>query len=147
MIKDHLRDYATAAFRNYARCGFPTYEELRKIIFDAALESSRREINRMSRIPNPTQQAVINAESAVDERQGELLDILAVENALKIMKDECKKAVEQVYFVDAQNDFECGDIKERVTRASIEIPASERQIYYWLRTARYVFAVERGLRV
>ena len=147
MTKDHLRDYATAAFRYYARCGFPTYEELRDIIYNAALEESRRELVRVQGIGDPTQWAVINAEKAVDARAGELLDILAVETAMKTMPPDWRKAVEHVYFPDPRRDLEKGDIEMRVCKAGIEIPASRNTIYRWLRKARETFSRERALRM
>ncbi|MDR1439966.1 MAG: hypothetical protein LBJ10_08145 [Clostridiales bacterium] len=152
MKKDHLRDYATEAYRFYARCGMPSYEELRDAVYREALESSRREIERLpgpraGGFGDPTAQAVINAERAADAREGELLDILAVEKALAAMRPEARRAVEIVYFDGAGRELEWGEASERVHRAELEIPASERQIYYWLKKARLAFAAERSLRV
>jgi hypothetical protein len=146
-MKDHLRDYATEAYRYYARCGRPSYEELRQIIFDAALESSRREIVRVKGIGNPTQQAIINAERAVEEMEGQLLDVKAVEKALKTMRPEWRRAVEIVYFAAPKKPLEHGDIERRVHRAELEIPADRSTIYRWLRKARRAFATERKLRL
>ena len=147
-MRDHLRDYATAAFRFYARCGKPTYEEMRRAVYDAALQSSRRELAGIKRgFGDPTGQAVINAHAAVDAMEGQLLDILAVENALRQMRPEWRKAVDIVYFADAQYALERGDIEARVHKAELEIPASRRQIYYWLKKARMMLARERGLRL
>ena len=147
-MKDYLRDYATEAFRFYARCGKPTYEEMRKSIYNAALQSSRRELQGIrTGFGDPTGQAVINANAAVDEMEGQLLDILAVENALQQLRLEIYKAVDIVYFTDAKFDLERGDIEDRVHVAELEIPASRAQIYRWLKRARVVFARERGLRL
>ena len=146
-LKDHLRDYATEAFRYYARCGRPTYEEMKRAIYNMVYESSRRDLTRVKGVSNPTQQAVIKAEAAVDAKMGELLDILAVESALRLMRPEWKRAVEIAYFAEAQYELERGEIKNRVTKAEIEIPASCRQVYRWLKKARELFAVERGLRL
>ena len=146
-MKDYLRDYATAAYRYYARCGCPTHEELRDIIYTEALESEKRSLVRIKGIGNPTQQAVINAEAAVDARKGELMDVLAVETAIRIMRPEWIRAVKLVYFPEPERELERGEIMQRVTSASLLIPASERQIYRWLRFARQTFATERGLRL
>jgi hypothetical protein len=161
-MKDHLRDYATEAFRFYARSGCPDYEDLKQQLYDAALEASKREIMHSGNISKPTEYAVINAERAVDERKGELLDILAVEQVMALtegspegilcrsgnpMNYYIRRAIEIVYFADADKPLQKGDISMRVHKAELEIPASERQIYYWLSKARRMFAEERGLRI
>ena len=146
-VKDYLRDYSTAAFRFYARLGRPTYEEMKKVVYDAAFESSRRELINDKNIKKPTQQAVINAEKAVEALAGELCDILAVEKVLARMQPEMIKAVEIIYFTDAERELMYGDITARVHKTESVIPASESQIYRWLKQARMMFAVERGLRL
>ena len=154
MIKEHYRDYATEAFRLYARMGKPTYKELKQIYFDEALKNAEREIGfiKGTNIAKPTEYALINAERAVDEKMGELLDILAVEKVINILDASrdghpIKRAVEIVYFEFVRGELRRGEIVERVTKAQLEIPASERQVYYWLKQARKMFALERGLRV
>jgi hypothetical protein len=151
-MKDHIRDYATDAFRYYARLGRPTYEELRLAIYNAALESSRREIEHVQEpLPDPTAAAVANAQRALDEREGELRDIDAVCRTIEIMQHEgrqdCLLALEYVYFAAPDQPLERGDITDRVHSASINIPVSERSVFYWLSKARMLFAIERGLRV
>jgi hypothetical protein len=142
-----LRDYATEAFRYYARCGCPSYEEAKKAIYDYALEASRRDLIRVKGITKPTEHAIINAQAAVDQLIGQLEDIKAVEQSLAIMRPEWMRAVELVYFTDADAELDRGDIENRVIMAELAIPASRRAIYRWLRSARIVFAVERGLRL
>jgi hypothetical protein len=63
------------------------------------------------------------------------------------MRPEQRLAVEIVYFTDARRPLEKGEIEARVHQAELEIPASRSCVYRWLRTARRVFAEERGLRV
>jgi hypothetical protein len=152
--KDNIRDYATDAFRYYAEQGKPSYEKLKQAIYNEALKKSKRELSGLKRsgISDPTAQAVISAERAVDERAGELRDILAVENTLKIiaflpMGAGILRSIEYVYFEEPDKELEWGDISRRVTVASLNIPAGEDSIYRWLRKAREVFAVERGLRI
>ena len=98
-------------------------------------------------ISKPTEYAIINAEKAIEQKESELLDILAVEKTLLICDENVKKVIECVYFVDADKDIEKGDICDRVHQAEMHIHASERQIYYWLNCARKTFAVERKLRL
>lgn len=54
--------------------------------------------------------------------------------------------MEQVYFINQNKDLEKGDITIRILKASIKIPASERQIYKWLSKARKIFVVNRDLK-
>jgi hypothetical protein len=63
------------------------------------------------------------------------------------MRPEWRRAVEIVYFADPQRPLEKGDIEARVHKAEIEIPASRQSVYTWLRRARKLFAIERGLRI
>lgn len=146
-MRDHTRDYATEAFRFYARCGKPSYSELKARILNEAFEASKREIVHSGNIAKPTEFAVINAQNALDERQGELLDILAVERVLKIADSEMRRALDIVYFTDADKDLQKGDISARVHKAELEIPASEHTVYRRLAKARELFVLERGLRL
>lgn len=151
MIKsDATRDYATEAFRYYAALGKPTYEQLKQQLYDEILRKQKRELIRVSGISNPTQNAQINAEREVERRTPELLDILAVEKTLDLLhlgnKPEIIRCIECVYFPEPSRPIKRGEITERVSRACTEVYASERQIYYWLKQARQLFAAERGLR-
>lgn len=55
--------------------------------------------------------------------------------------------MEIVYFADPKKELEKKDISDRVHKAELGIPTSERSIYSWLKMARGIFARERGLRV
>lgn len=150
--KDFARDYATEAFRFYAKCGKPTYDELYQKIYDEAMKSSQGQehLGIQGGISKPTEQTVLKADSEVERRKAELLDVLAVERVLWKLKEDKKdvaeKIIEMVYFVDADKELEKGDIARRVDNASLEIPMSEAQIYRYLRLARMLFCEERGLR-
>ena len=144
-MKDHLRDYATAAYRFYAKVG-GREEYLKKLI--AELEKPKKG----SGICSPTEAAVINIEKILESRESEFSDIEAVGKALQLFEfchngNYIRQSIEYVYFKDCWKDLEKGDIQERVHYAEIHIPASERQIYYWLKKARDTFAEERGLRL
>lgn len=115
-MKDHTRDYATEAFRFYARMGCPTYDDLKQQLFDAALTASKREITRSGNISKPTEYAVINAERSLEERKGELLDILAVERVMMVVDLSTRQAIEIVYFADADKPLQKGDVSMRCIR-------------------------------
>jgi hypothetical protein len=145
MRKDHLRDYATEAYRFYAREG-GTKKYLEKLT-----ENSKR--NPHIGMASSTEGALIKKEDILRDHASEFADLEAAEKALYILetaagtRGNIKKCVEYVYFKNCWKDLEKGDITERVHYAELHIPASERQIYYWLKKARLVFAEERGLRL
>lgn len=146
MKKDNIRDYATAAFRFYDREGRPTYDEIHDKIFNEALESAQREYSVTGGISKPTEAAVLRAERELQNREAEILDILAVERTLERLSREERMAVEMVYFEDSSKELEKGDITARVHWASLCIPTSEETVWRMLRKARRIFAEERNLR-
>ena len=148
MKKDHIRDYATEAFRYYAFLGKPHKEDLEKKYYQEALEEyERRQQLGGTGISKPTEQAIMYAEGILRQKQAELWDILAVEKTLAQLHIWERRAVEIVYFPHAQRNMRKGEISDRVNKASIQIPADERTVYRYLKKARNVFAFERGLRI
>jgi hypothetical protein len=147
-MKNHIRDYATEAFRFYARNG-KSAEKYKQKIYDEALQELSKE--KGSGISKPTEAAIMRAETAVNEKVAEIKDMEAVEltmaelNASKYR--DYVQAIEFVYFKDADKKLQKGDIYNRVHQAEINIPASERTIYNWLSKARKIFAINRGLRI
>ena len=141
--KDHIRDYATEAFRFYAKSGGKkTY--IKNLVDD---------INKTkgSGTCSPTESAIVSKEKVIESRAAELADIEAVEKVLSILSklsqgEYIKKSIELVYFKDCWKEITWGTITDRITKAETEIPASRAQIYRWLRKARELFAEERGLR-
>ena len=147
MKKDHIRDYATEAFRYYSFMGKPHKEDLEKKYYQEALEEyERRQQMGGTGISKPTEQAIMYAEGILRQKQAELWDILAVEKTLAQLHAWERQAVEIVYFPHAQRNIKRGEIQDRVNQASIRIPADERTVYRYLRKARLIFAYERGLR-
>jgi len=148
MIKDHCRDYATAAFQFYAKMGKPTYRSLKAQLMADALEQYHKVKTdcKGSEVSKPTEAAVLYAEAETEKKEAELLDILAVEKVCELLNHEERKAVELVYFQVTSRDFKKGEISNLVCSASLEIPASERTVYYYLSKARKMFGIERGLR-
>lgn len=144
MTKDNIRDYATAAFRFYAKNGSKE-EYLSKLQLDAQRENG-------SGVSKPTEAALISKETILQTKAAEFADIDAVARTIYQLSLSANgaaicKAIEYVYFKDCWKDLEKGDIQDRVHHAEIYIPASERQIYRWLKTVRNTFALERGLRI
>lgn len=147
MKKDHIRDYATEAFRYFAAKGKPSYRTLKAQYMAEALEDYQREHEKGSGIGKPTEAAVIYAEREVEKKMAELLDILAVEKVYYTSKPLVREVIEIVYFTDAEEPLRKGDISARVCKASLETFTSERGVYAILKAVRLKFAEERGLRV
>lgn len=147
-MKDYLRDYSTAAFRFYAANGRSADKFKQKIYLEALVEYKKGEGS--SGIAKPTEAAIMAAERAVNEKIAEINDMEAVDKVIAELevkyRHDILKAIELVYFKDADKEFNIGDIQDRVHNAAISIPAGERSVYRWLRQARQLFAIERGLR-
>lgn len=141
MAKDNIRDYATDAFRFFARWGG------KQNYVDHLLQDLQRQ--KGTGPCSPTEAQLLHKERILKEKYAEIADLEAVEMVLQVCRryyPEVHKAVELVYFQQPDKELEWGDIKQRVSQAEAKIPASERQVYYWLRKARMLFAEERGLR-
>lgn len=160
-MKNHIRDYATAAFIFYAANG-RSAEGYKEMIYKKALEKQSK-IEKCSGVSKPTEAAIMRAEAAVNEKLAEIKDMEAVEKTLaelracssfyenpsRLMKHERTNivmAIEIVYFTDAEKELQKGDIHNRVHKAVLEIPASEKTVYRWLGKARKIFAEKRELR-
>lgn len=151
-MKDYLRDYATAAFRFYAKNGKSAEKFKQRIYIEALDKIRKKEIRVRDGISKPTENALIKAEMAVNERISEILDMEAVDKTLAELEGRGRKrhiinALEIVYFKECQNELEVGDIKNRVIKASNEMFVSERNMYRWLKQARDLFSYHRGLRI
>ena len=141
-MKDHIRDYATAAFRFWAKWqGKDNY--IRYLVDDLQRQKG-------SGLISPTEAAVIHKEQVIEAYKAEIADLEAVEEVIKICERhyaDVLRAVRMVYFISPDRPLRWGDIVDRVHDAEISIPASDRQIYRWLKQARTLFAEERGLRL
>jgi len=153
-VKDYLKDYATTAFRFYARNGRSAEDYKKKIHDDAIAAIKRREIRTKGNGGSPTEAMMIEAENMIAFKMAEIKDMEAVEATLKqieVMRYgqgyEIKQAIEIIYFKDPYKELVKGQLTERVQIAISSIPASERSIYRSLRKARDIFAMERGLRI
>lgn len=149
-MKDYLRDYCTEAFRFYA-CNGMNADKYKQKIYDEALEQQKR-MEKSCGISCPTEAAIIRAENAVDEKLAEIKDMEAVEMTIAELEaagrnHDIVQAIKIVYFQDAGKELEPGDISLRVHAAELDIPASERSVYRYLKKARMMFAEHRGLRI
>lgn len=152
MKKDHIRDYATEAFRYYAKLGKPKFEDVKEKIYKEAIEESKKNGLKTNNICSPTELAMMRADKAVIEKKGELEDILAVEETLKQLAYEYNGAeilsvVDRVYFIQPDKAIEKGELKNRVLAVIEEIHIGERTAWRYLAKARDMFAENRGLRV
>ena len=149
--KDHVRDYATEAFRFYAKVGGEK-KYIDTLVEEMKRQEKQRDGIKDSGICKPTEAALMRKETVLRDRAAEIADLAAVEKTLHIVGScvsgrEVRLSMENVYFKDPWKDLEKGDIHDRVHYCEIHIPASERQIYRWLKKARLTFAEERGLRL
>lgn len=136
--KDHIRDYATDAFRFFAKWG-GREPYVKNLLVDLQKESGVG-------FCSPTEAALVHKERLMKEKAAEIADLDAVEMVLRVCDGFIRQSVEIVYFEKPWEVLEWGEIQRRVHYAEIHIPASERQIYRWLKEARMMFAEERGLR-
>lgn len=140
--KDALRDYATSAFIYWARHGCPTYDE--------AVERIRKRAFNRAWGEDP-QKVKLYADAEVEKARAGLEDIRACESVFKKLdasgRELVCEAVRAVYMADPWGKVKRGEYSARVLRFALDVPLSERQVYYYLEIARDLFAVERGLRI
>jgi hypothetical protein len=138
--KEYWLDYATHAFVRYAKLGGPTRKEYEEKLRCAAI----KEFSML-----PPEKAALKIERAIKDREGCMLDIDAVNAVLKTLKKQGKReiigAICAVYFENPIGKPRKGAITSRARRYAIECPADERTVYKWLKSARRLFAIYRGL--
>lgn len=143
MKKDFIRDYATEMFRQYAALGKPSTENLKRAITDAVTVSRSHETNALK--------ALLDGYETAEKMSAVIDDVSAVEKTMLQLKDANKeyisRAVVAVYFASPTTPLHRGDISARVRRFALDLPASEKQVYHWLREARLLCAANRGLRI
>jgi len=148
-MKNHIRDYATEAFRFYAKINMSA-DKYKQKIYDEALFNYKKKMKGLG-ISFPVESAIIAAENEVTQKLAEIKDMEAVEMTMAELRASHKmwiiRAIEIVYFKDADKELEKGNIHDRAHTAELDIPASERSVYYYLSEARYIFAEHRGLRL
>lgn len=148
-MKDHIRDYATNAFRFYAKLGMST-EQYKEQIRKEALETITKREGSPKSGGSPTEAMLMNAEKEVQVHIAEIMDLEAVEKTLAEFKSKssiCEKLIKEVYFTEPDKELQKGDISKRVVKAALDFNLSERSIYYELKKARTLFAYNRGLKL
>lgn len=139
--KKNTMDYATAAFRFWARRGCPTYDEAVERIYNKAM--------RRAAGAEP-EKAVMFAEREVERAGSELCDVLACDIVFREFErtgnELVCQAVREVYMVQPYKELKANDITHRVLAFALKVPLSERQVYRYLARAREAFALVRGLR-
>lgn len=142
MKKEAARDYVIEMFRKYAAAGYPSYEQERSRIYHDALNA---------RAGSSGEAAVVRAETAVADHYAYLADILAVEATFRLLSDGKREiiaeAVRETYCFAPKRALHRGDITNRVNRFAATCPASESQVYRWLKYARLLCAAIRGLSI
>lgn len=138
--REWWRDEATHAFVRYASLGKPTREEYERRI--------REDCYRRLATMNP--QFIVNkANAEVSTREPLLKDIDAVNYVINTLIEQKKEyiidAMKAVYFADTTGKLSSGTIKYRVRRFAIDYPASERTVYRWLKAARLLYAIAKGI--
>lgn len=151
MVKDHTRDYATAAFRFWAQVGGIDSFRLRILEDVEARNAARIGKEGICDISSPVEAWMIKQDEAYKRYAAEVADLEAVAEVLRISEymhngKMMRQALEFVYFTDAKKPLEKGAIEMRVHRAELMMPASYRTVYRLLRKAREIFAENRGLR-
>ena len=146
-MKDHTRDYATAAFAFYKQHN-RSVKQFKNYIYKEALENYQKGDGTYG-VSKPTEAAIVAAERELEYYTAQIADMEAVEKTINILEmtnggSHIIKALEIVYL---PGNFEKGEIERRIHKAEIEIPAGTRTIYGWLKKARAYFAEERGLRI
>lgn len=147
---DNIRDYATSAFVKYARLGCPTRKERE--------EQIRCEIYKRHADKDP--KCVVSlAEIELQRMRGHLDDVEAVNKTFEMLYGytstndyqgtrngvEIAEAVKGVYFTYGAEKLTRNTIALRVRAHAMSVPCDERTVYRWLKYARELFGVIRGL--
>ena len=135
MGKDRSKDYATAAFRDYAFFGKISQEALEKKFYDAEYQKTLSEEL---------------AKAFLSQKKPLLDDIGAVHETVEQLRKDAPDilhALEEVYFLYPTVPLRRNDIVMRIRFFALNEGVSERSVYFWLKKARHLFAEKRGLQV
>lgn len=148
MKKDNLRDYAVQAFMCYSQLGCPTRDELEGRI--------RLEVHRRMEGEDP-KLIVLASDKELLRWEPYLADVDAVGEMLRELEErgrgDIAAAVRYVYFVkpsavlpdQVDPRLRRNEITDRATRFSMKSYVTMKTVYTWLRQARALFALKRGL--
>ena len=142
MKKDFIRAYATGAFARYEHLGRPTRAE-----YEAKI---RQEVYTRLSLKEP-RIILMKADAEVSARKPILDDIEAVQKMFDMLEENGKgyisKAVEAVYLISSDGRPSRNEIVNRVLHYANSVPIDERSVYRWLKYARELFAMFRGLTI
>ena len=152
---DNTREYATAAIIRYAHLGCPTrreYEDtIRRQAYDRLILKNPEQIIRAADKEIETNRALLDDIDAVDKMFRVLrgsLQYKGIERLPSIRNgDDIANAVSFVYFPLCKGVPSHRNIAGRVRAYAVSLPTTERTVYRWLRYARRLFALIRGLTV
>lgn len=122
MRRDFTADYISEAFRLYAIFGQPDKKTMLNMDF--------------KEVESPYRHAIFDDLFAVCE---------TLEHFKRSGKEHINKAIEDVYFFRADKELQKGEINARVVGFAVDNYVSERNVWRWLKEARKVCALYRGL--
>ena len=128
MGKDRSKDYATAAFRDFAQHGRVSRAELEQKLYAAERKKTASE-----------ELAV----KYIKDNEPLLADIDAVWQTVIQLKQQSPdglRAVEEVYFLYPGIPLRRNDIVMRIRFFALNEGISERTVYFWLKKARHLFS-------
>ena len=142
MKKDWNRDYATGAFIRYARLGCPTKEQY--------INAIRHDVYKRLETKEP-KIILMRAEKEIENEKGAIEDISAINKMFDMLAEGEKEyiidAVKAVYLVPPHIRPKKKEIVMRVTAFAAERYVSEATVYRWLKYARELFSITRGLSI
>lgn len=107
---------------------------------------TRDYVTEMFKVWSLNQRSPLNTKKT----KGLAADIAAVDKTFEELeqagKDYIVKAVKEVYCFLPEFPIARNDVTLRARRFSLTVPCSEKQVYEWLKEARRLCAVNRGLR-
>lgn len=133
MFKDRSRDYATAAFRDFALYGKKPGGQVEKEIYQRELAVTLSDDL---------------ARKKVSEMKPMIADITAAGEVYAFYRQKqspVAEALEEIYFCYPATPLKRSDMVMRVRLFSLKKGISERTVYNYLKKARREFAFCRGL--
>ncbi len=144
MKKEPYRDYATSAFVRYANLGCPTHEAYEKRVREDVY-------NRLAF--QPPNVIAIKADAAVSIQKPIFDDIDAITKMFRMLEENRKSyisdAVRAIYLINPPKNgtFSRDEIVDRVHAYMHTAHLGERTVYRYLKHARQLFAMHRGLTI
>lgn len=152
---DNTREYATVAIIRYMKLGCPTRKEyedkLRREVYDRLAGKNPEHIFKAAEIEVRKHRALLEDIDAVNKMFDMLLGNISmsdvdIDTAVKNGTD-IANAVNYVYFGLSRVHPSHRRIAGRVREYAMSLPTTERTVYRWLKYARKLFAVNRGLTI